>query len=474
LEVKKWKLEAKLEDSNRYFYHINAVNDILTGKISYVIGRKGTGKTALSEYLISITDPCVFSAKLSFKNFPFQELYLLEDEKYVKPNEYITLWKYVIYTSVVKMFIGNENIDIQIRNKLSKVYEGDFEKSLPRTIRRWTGGEINLNILGTGGGAGISMSDNNNSMLWIERVELLEDIIRKYIDTAKYIIVFDELDEDYKDMLTDEKREKYTSLLTGLFKSVQDIKSLFPNSECNLFPVICLRDDIYDIISDPDKTKWSDLKCDIEWDESSIKNLLAFRLSRAFDQDMDIMPFEQIWFKLFSRKNINYGNFQRKAIPAFEYITKSTLLRPRDYIRYISDCCNLAITEGHVVIEPEIVKKADKKFSNYLRTELVDEIHGAIPDIDILLELFSRIRKQTLPIDEYIAEYEKAIKDGEIKNSPVGIKTILKILFYFSIIGNRPPQKNISVFRYKYLDARLNFNEKIIVHRGLFKSLQIL
>ena len=44
-EIAEWKLEAKLEDNARYFFHVREVNQIEEGKRSYVIGRKGCGKT---------------------------------------------------------------------------------------------------------------------------------------------------------------------------------------------------------------------------------------------------------------------------------------------------------------------------------------------------------------------------------------------------------------------------------------------
>ncbi|MEQ2936098.1 hypothetical protein AAAX57_20400, partial [Bacteroides fragilis] len=72
--AKRWKLDAKLEDTDRYFYSQNEVDDILSGEKCYVIGRKGTGKTAISEYLLKKAN-FKFSEKLSFKNFPFNELY---------------------------------------------------------------------------------------------------------------------------------------------------------------------------------------------------------------------------------------------------------------------------------------------------------------------------------------------------------------------------------------------------------------
>jgi len=39
--AKRWKLDAKLEDTDRYFYSQNEVDDILSGEKCYVIGRKG-------------------------------------------------------------------------------------------------------------------------------------------------------------------------------------------------------------------------------------------------------------------------------------------------------------------------------------------------------------------------------------------------------------------------------------------------
>ncbi|MDX8202725.1 hypothetical protein SLJ91_04765 [Acinetobacter pittii] len=87
-----WMLEAKLEDNKRYFYHTNVVDKLLSGKKAYVIGRKGSDKTAIAQNLITQSTHDRFSEKLTFKNFPFEELYSLKDEEFSQPNEYITIW----------------------------------------------------------------------------------------------------------------------------------------------------------------------------------------------------------------------------------------------------------------------------------------------------------------------------------------------------------------------------------------------
>ena len=73
--IDNWSVEAKKENV-AYFYNINEVNSLLNGKKSFVIGRKGSGKTAIAQYLNEIRHEEVFTQKLSFKNFPFN-IYIL-------------------------------------------------------------------------------------------------------------------------------------------------------------------------------------------------------------------------------------------------------------------------------------------------------------------------------------------------------------------------------------------------------------
>ena len=121
-QIEDWKLEAKLEDNTRYFYHTKIVDRIVNGKKLYVVGRKGTGKTAITENLVARQDHDYFAQKLSFKNFPFNMLYELEDKGFTSPNQYITLWKFLIYSSTCKMLIKDESIDLVTRNKLGRIY----------------------------------------------------------------------------------------------------------------------------------------------------------------------------------------------------------------------------------------------------------------------------------------------------------------------------------------------------------------
>lgn len=471
-EVAKWKLEAKSENNDRYFYHVKELRSIEMGERCYVIGRKGSGKTAISEYLGGKKEYSIFAEKLTFKNFPFNELYKLENGSYTRPNQYITIWKYVIYSTICRLMLKNENIDAEVRRKLTHIY-GDDPSSLSRKINKWVAKDFSLNIFGISLSVSGQSEKDNTDLDWVERVNYLEDIIVKHIDSAKYRIIFDELDEDYRSILEGEKYNQYTALITSLFKAVQDIKSIFQGEHFNIFPVIFLRDDIYELIQDPDKNKWNDFKIELNWDIDKIRRLVAFRITRALDPAAPkSLDFQAAWDMLFGRAVIGMGHQQRRMIDSFEFIARSTYLRPRDFVKYLQACAQEAVDiDG--LITAQIVKKVDKAFSNYLKDELSDELFAILSDISEIFDTISQIRKWNFKIVDFQRMYKSKIDRKILKDSTSDLNFILQILFHFSVIGNAT-RGNFYVFRYLNREARLNFNENIVVHRGLFKSLQII
>lgn len=460
----KWKLDAKSEDVARYFYHMNEVETILSGEKNYIIGRKGTGKTALSEFILSKVkkENSFFCEKLSFKNFPFNNLYELSNLKYTPPNQYITLWKYLIYSVICRLMLKNNNINSQVRESLSLSYTTDPITNLPVVISCWTNDKFKVP----------NEIHQTNNISWIEKVNILERIIQKNLDNSKYYIIFDELDEDYRDIKNIEEFKPYNNLVTSLFKAVQDIKNIFRLSNLNINPLIFLRDDIYDLIKDTDKNKWSDYKIEIDWDENKIKRLIAFRISKAISPSQNVLYFEKAWELIFHRSPVNMGDKQHKHVHPFDFIARSTQMRPRDFIKYIQACAEDTLYNHKPFIFPDTIKQVDKAFSNYLKAEVEDEIQAILPDISQIFQVLSQIRKWNFSVAEFKVAYNTYLETGTIKETNVDF--VLQTLFNFSVLGNQPKQKQIQFFRYKNREARINFNENIVVHRGLFKSLQIM
>jgi hypothetical protein len=469
-EIAEWKLEAKLEDNRRYFFHVNEVNRIAQGQRSFVIGRKGSGKTAISEYLCRQTTADTFSIKLTFKNFPFNELYELRDASYAAPHQYITLWKFLIYSHVCQLMTRNPAIDTLTHDILNKVYL-ENQMSLPRRIHRWLDRDFGVEIFGVGMNVGAAPADERRQSL-IMRVQKLEDLLLKHVDTSKYLIVFDELDEDYRNVTDEQQLTQYSALITGLFKAVQDVRSVFSRQKAKLYPIIFLRDDIYDIIQDSDKTKWNDLRIDLDWDVDRIRDVIAFRITRALDPDATrALPFADAWGTLFFDGLVKAGKKGKNRTHAFEYILRSTHLRPRDFIQYLKACAEDQLRKSPPnKISASAIKRVDRAFSNYLKSELMDEMYAVIPDISSVLDVISQLKKWLFSVKEFIDAYNRQLKRSSLlERDPT---FVLQVLFIFGVIGNQT-RGGKHIFRYRNKEARFSFDDLIVVHRGLFKALQI-
>lgn len=465
--INNWSVDAKKEN-RAYFYNIQEVNSISEGRKSFVIARKGSGKTAIAQHLCEMKQDDVFAEKLSFKNFPFNILYSLDNQReYTVPNQYISIWKYLIYSYICKKMISNENIDSDIRDKLTKIYGDTSIKSLNRLIEKWTSKAFGAEIMGVG--FNYEREKQGQESTWIDSIEILQQVILNYCDTAKYFIVFDELDEDYKDFQSEAEANNYMCMLTSLFKAVQDIRSIFDSEGKHILPVIFLRSDIYARLKDSDKNKWRESIIDLEWDSTKIQRMLAHRLCVA--ANIPKTDFNIVWYKLFDKDMVKMGNRQSRKMEIFKYIERSTEMRPRDFVQYVKECVTLAKERSEMPILPQTVKDADDIFSEYLKGETIDEIFAVIPEINEILGLLSTIRKQSFQFTTFEHEYNELVKREVVPKRDV--KNILLILFDSGVLGNQPTMKGQAIFKFSKKSPRFNFNETMIVHRGLYKALQI-
>lgn len=474
-EIAKWKVEAKLEDSERYFYKSLDVEELLEGEKCYVIGRKGTGKTAIANYIKKRSGHDHFSAVLTLKNFPFKNIYEYKDDRHFAPNEFITFWKYVIYTKLLYLICENEKTPQDLRRAVEDCIPSTVSEAMSRNIERTMSRNFSLGFASLKASLGFSKGREKNEVSWIDRVDALEDIILQHIDDSKYFIVFDELDEDYRYQSIMETERPYAELLTGLFKAAQAVKSKFDEEEKKVTPIVFLRDDIYSIITDHDKSKWNDLCINLQWSAYTIQALIGHRIVRAQHPEAVFSSFGNAWYKIISNEPIYYGGMRKKSLSSYEWITRQTLLRPRDYIRYLKICAKKAYEADDDLIKPQSITTQAKTYSSGFRQEFIDEIHTLLPDIERIFRIFTIINKAYLKPDEFIENYNKESKEGWVRNND-SAEYVLNILFVFSVIGNQTQSgTNYEKNMYRYLnpEADLDLSRTIVIHPGLQKALQI-
>lgn len=471
-EIAAWPIEAKEESSSDYFFHFNDVSLIEKGLKNYVIGRKGTGKTAIAEYLHRQKTYSRFSRLLSFKNFPFNALYEFADDSYNRPNQYITIWTYVIYHYICSMMAENATVLSNCTFDLRKAFNFEVRGALAQSVKTITARNYSLSVLGIGG----SMAETNaqGRFDFVRANEALRSFIVEHIDDSDYFVIFDELDEDYRDVLNPDRRDGYFELLISLFKAVQNVRAELASAKVNIRPVIFLRDDIFDLCRDVDKNKWLDRAVTLRWDESQLRQLTKFRLSRALALAGADINVEQAWGAIFAVRTTRFGTNGKNSSDTLKFILGRTFLRPRDLISYLRECAKIALSrDGTHMINNEIIKDAIEGHSAYLRREIIDETFPVLEEISEILDVISKIRKQIFSRKEFNDRYREYINLTPDKGRPdLTESQVLKILYHFNIIGNVTSGGH-RVFAYNSAVKVLNMDENFCVHAGLMRSLNI-
>jgi len=463
--LKKWQVDARLEPTT-WFYESENIDELLNGEKMFVIGRKGTGKTAISQHINNLNSFDTFSEELNFKSFPFSELYEFGNTTLGYQNQHRNLWKYLIYISILRMMSQNERIDNNILSKLREVFPPDLYgiNNLSSKLSKYKLNEVKLEILS----GMISASFENKAksfseMDLSEKNEILETIIITNIDNSKYYILFDDLDEDFSNQ---QFHYEYFSLLRGLFKSALDTKYLF-SDKINIRPIIFLRSDIYNNpgLIDDNKNRWDDFKLDLIWNEFKVKKLLAFRISRVIKPNGEILNYEEISNFLFEKEFVS-TNFGEKRI--FDFISEQTYLRPRDFIIFFKKLAERAImlqTENLNVL----LRAVSKSYSNSLRTDIASECLSVISAINEILTIVSHIRKNIFYFEDFRVKYEE---ESVSHNHNLTSIEVLRVLFNYSVIGNIT-KDNLKIFKYLSPFSEFNEDEPIMIHKGLLSSLQI-
>ncbi|MCR9236320.1 MAG: hypothetical protein NXI17_06580 [Alphaproteobacteria bacterium] len=329
-----------------------------------------------------------------------------------------------------------------------------------------------LNLAGFGGGF---QSDGETAEFdYVKANESMREFILSVIDDGEYYIIFDELDEDYRDVLNPDRRDSYFELLISLFKAVQVIRTDFSNSNTNIRPVIFLRDDIFDLCRDVDKNKWLDRAVTLNWTESQLRELVHFRLARAIESKSEkVDDALSSWDEIFAVRKTSIGANRRGAIDTFKYLTSRTFLRPRDIISHVRECAKIALSKNHEQISNSDIKDAASGHSAYMRREIVDELFPVLDDVAEVLGVLSKIRKPIFTRKEFNDRYREFVNQNPSAKKPLTESQILKLLFHFNVIGNIT-SGNHRVFAYDSDTKTMNMDENMCIHNGLIHSLDIL
>jgi hypothetical protein len=473
----------------------DAYLDALNRRRHMIVGRKGSGKTAIFKKLITTRGHDFFSYGHTFSDYPWH--YHEKQARIGIPDfdKYTHSWKYLILLSGAKIALNYDqslptdagHLDEMLRLEafVTDTY-GSRDPDLTqvfaptKTLKLKPYFEIDAQLLKAGiAPEAVPLSELPTIVSEVNSA--ISDVLLRCLNPEhRYYIAFDQLDLGF-----DPNSQEYVNRLIGLLLASRDINLAAKEAGVKLFVVIFLRDDIYDGLHFEDKNKMTENFVSlIEWDTPRTTRTLKALMEKRFDIIMRDEENPSVkWDDVFNELREMPGH-QTK----YEHMRDRTYLRPRDIIKF-SNCAlakfkeraNAATaseadgeTEAPTKIDNLDIHQARIEFSEYFLSEIDDEVHKHMPDYEEQLDLLRSLGKWQFEPAEFIAAF-KAHTDGKADNT--NPMEILEKLYSFSLIGfYRAGGRGFggSEYMFRYREPRTRFDStasRFRIHPGLIEVL---
>ena len=261
----------------RSFEDHEAYLDVRAQKRFLIVGKKGSGKTAIFKRLLDISDPGYFCFGHTFSDYPWH--YHDKQARIGIPDfdKYTHSWKYLILLSLAKVILNQDQslpYDDQSMDAMARVERfviDTYGSRDPDVTQIFTPTkqlklkphfDVDLKLIK----AGVS-----GEMVPMEQLPVVvQDVNRNLLSYGlkclnpqhEYFICFDQLDLGF-----DPTKQDYTNRLIGLLLACRDLNIAARDQGKCFFVVIFLRQDIYDTLHFEDKNKITEnFLSFIEWD----------------------------------------------------------------------------------------------------------------------------------------------------------------------------------------------------------------
>lgn len=463
-----------------FFDSRNIADKLLNDYQFMLLGRKGVGKSAFSARIMSIASnsDSLFAEQINLNEFEFSTFAKTSISDEIEgTRKYKASWDFLLLLSIYKLLFNNLKIqEVKELNDVIKFLDSigfSIKQDLKRNISLLSKIKLGLNI------KHIDCSIENElkelPIDYLERLNLITEymqdaLINVYLNQGKLTLLIDGLD----DILRFSKDQ--IEILGSLVRSAEYLNKIFIRKKIPIKIILFIREDIMSMIMDPDFNKIKrDGAITLNWYNRS-DDLMDIVKLRVKLSGVNEDKLEDWWFDTFP-KQIN------KKKDSWSFILDHTLGKPRDILQFMITCINLF--PHHENLSQTELKVCLKDYSiNYFLDEMGNELAGFIDDNiintlpsvlrrlggrDFSLSMFKQVQQEQLVI-------EKSISDEDVKY-------LLLLLFEAGYIGQLIPtkkyvkgkiRKNTNViFKYRNTTATIDYNERFIIHKGLFNALDI-
>ncbi len=410
-----------------YFVNTASYQKALNYKKSIVVGRKGSGKSAI---YIKLSDDLPEEKNNYIVSLKPESDELLDDIQLSKLFDssrisfFVAVWKLVIFSKLAISIVE------RILDEKNSVTMTDEEEAIINFVEK-NEEFTKLNFFGVVREVNVRRTNSRE----ISGPEVMETLFKEYLSplTAclrnyftsirkkyyKVIVLADNLDKTWDPKNDLKIQSEMMSTLLEIENKIQK-ELLSKDSQVEVKQIIFLREDIFNYIrnevAEPDKLVL--MAHYINWEDypGLLKKLIENRFAHILkldESDSELLE-KKAWREFF--------NFKEKRHP-FEIIQEIITKRPRDLIYFVAKLFESAINNGNHKVDRKDLKYAITSYTEFLNNNLIAETRAEFPEISEILTRLQEYHGKQI-------EYRKFIKIlREFKFNQLKKEKLIETLF---------------------------------------------
>jgi len=511
-DAENYRRKENKELFNKIFVRTEELDKLLHTNIYFLLGEKGTGKTAYAVYL-SNNYYKNHQCRINYiRETEYQKFITLKKEKHLQLSDYTSIWK-VIICLLIAQKISEDEEDGSLLNSFFKfknlkkaideyysyaftpeiIYAINFienSKLAAELLSKYikVGGELNTNI-------SFSESHFQTNLLFIQKE--FEDALRSIKLKKNHLLFIDGIDIRPGSIPHADYLECIKGLANAVWSINNDFFSSIKDSPGRMRVVLLMRPDIFvslNLQNQNNKIRDNSILLDL------ITTYQDYRISPLFkivDQLMSAQQKEKLdigkaWDYYFPYKAVN---FKTKRIEDSSFIPflRSSFYRPRDFISMLSILKDNFIKKNKnstAVFQEEDFEENDFKrnYSDYLLGEIKDHLtfYYSGKDYELFLKYFQYLDgKINFTYEEFTSAFSKLysyvsknkLNMPDFMGSP---DLFLQFIYELNVIGYLEEAKDEFFIHWCFKDRnysniapKIRTHIRYVVHYGLSKALNL-
>ena len=462
--------------SSTYFIRTPQFLQARQGHARLVIGRKGSGKTALFYGLRKAVSAGKGQIILDLKPEGHQfvrlrEVVLSRLSEGVQQHTLTAFWHYLIILEVARKVIDREALSawrdpdtLEEFNKMKRLYEshtsdnteGDFSERLMALVNRLA------DSVATETDESLTSKSLTALIYQGDISALTKIVIKRQASSGNLWILFDNIDKGFP---THGLTKEDILIVRGLLDASRKLQQELQKNSVDCTAVVFIRRDVFDLLVDHSPDRGKESHVDLDWsDEELMKELILRRIQASIPEMKGDFP--DIWHKLF---DAHVGGES-----SFRYILHRTLLRPRDLLNFVQKAVQVAVSRSRDRVREEDISIAEGEFSEDMFNELKYELRDIYPQYSEILSEFLGGSLVLSRDDLYLMAMDSGIPEEKWGD-------VVQALLWFCFLGVRHNAEDIFAYQLGYSRDRMtallrsigDADKRFVVHPAFRKALMI-